>query len=137
MALDFWDTTCVMKIKSFQIEVKKPKSRGFAIPPNRVIKDKTQYNRKQKHKGGYELWQSKKHRKRQGRTFQPSTNSETITGSKFTIKPWMHGWNQLHCLGIKRINPDPAEWQSLDANWWVWNQQSISAGTGNNTLNLN
>jgi hypothetical protein len=45
----------VMKIKSFKIEVKKPKSRGFAIPPNRVIKTKTQYNRKQKHKGGYEL----------------------------------------------------------------------------------
>ena len=45
----------VMKIKSFKIEVKKPKSRGFAIPPNRVIKDKSKYNRKQKHKGGYEL----------------------------------------------------------------------------------
>jgi hypothetical protein len=44
-----------MKIKSFKIEVKKPKARGFSIPPNRVIKDKTQYNRKQKHKGGYEL----------------------------------------------------------------------------------
>jgi hypothetical protein len=45
----------VMKIK-FQIKVKTPKTRGFAIPPNRVIKDKTQYTRKQKHKGGgYEL----------------------------------------------------------------------------------
>ena len=44
-----------MKIKSFKIEVKKPKVRGCAIPPNRIIKDKTQYNRKQKHKGGYEI----------------------------------------------------------------------------------
>jgi len=44
-----------MKIKSFKIKVKKPKARGFAIPPNRVIKDKTQYSRKQKYKGGYEL----------------------------------------------------------------------------------
>jgi len=44
-----------MKIKSFQIKVKKPKARGVAIPPNRIIKDKTQYTRKQKHKGGYEL----------------------------------------------------------------------------------
>jgi len=44
-----------MKIKSFKIQVNKPKRRGFSIPPNKVIKDKTIYSRKQKYKGGYEL----------------------------------------------------------------------------------
>jgi hypothetical protein len=44
----------VMKIKKFTIQVEKQKSRGFAIPPNRVLKDKSKYNRKQKHKGGYD-----------------------------------------------------------------------------------
>jgi hypothetical protein len=44
-----------MKIKSFKILVKKPKARGFAIPPNKIVRDKKQYSRKQKYKGEYEL----------------------------------------------------------------------------------
>lgn len=36
------------------IEVKKPKRRGFPVPPTKVIKQKTEYKRQQ-FKGGYEL----------------------------------------------------------------------------------
>jgi hypothetical protein len=45
-----------MKTKQpkIKLEIKKPKRRGFPIPPNKTIKNKTEYNRKQ-FKGGYEL----------------------------------------------------------------------------------
>lgn len=40
----------------FTIKPKRPKRRGFSIPPEKIIKDKKAiYSRKVKHKGGYEL----------------------------------------------------------------------------------
>ena len=44
-----------MKIESFKIQASKLKRRGFSIPPNRIIKDKTIFSRKEKYKRGYEL----------------------------------------------------------------------------------
>jgi hypothetical protein len=42
------------KTPKIKLEIKKPKRRGFPIPPTKVIKDKTEYKRQQ-FKGGYEL----------------------------------------------------------------------------------
>lgn len=49
-----------MKIKPFKIEAPKPKTRKKPLPPNKTMKDKKQYNRKDKYslsflQGGYEL----------------------------------------------------------------------------------
>ena len=49
-----------MKIKPFKIEVEKPKPRKPPLPPNKTMKDKKQYNRKDKYslsflQTGYEL----------------------------------------------------------------------------------
>jgi hypothetical protein len=38
-----------MKIKPFKIEVEKPKARKPPLPPNKTMKDKKQYNRKDKY----------------------------------------------------------------------------------------
>jgi hypothetical protein len=42
------------KKQKIKLQIKKPKRRGFPIPPTKVIKDKTEYKRQQ-FKRGYEL----------------------------------------------------------------------------------